>query len=70
MDSELRWHRAACSTSNQAAEAARAADGSVLLRNAANPDAVLRFTADEWVSFIGGAVNGNFDHTGTTHKES
>ena len=64
MDGELRWRKAACSTSNQAAEAAYAADGSVLLRNAADPDVVLRFTADEWVSFIGGAVNGDFDHIG------
>ena len=36
--------------------------GIVALRNSKNPDGpILQYTADEWIAFLKGAKNGDFD---------
>ena len=40
-------------------------NGEVGVRNSRDPEGpVLRFTADEWQAFLGGAQNGEFDRFG------
>jgi uncharacterized protein DUF397 len=61
-----KWVKSSLSFANgNCVEVAQFADGEVGVRNSRHPDeAVLRFTADEWHAFIGGAHKGEFDGFG------
>lgn len=57
----IAWVRSRRCEANACVEAARAGD-EILVRSstdAAGP--VLRFTADEWIAFVGGVRDGDFD---------
>lgn len=60
------WIKSSLSFANgNCVEVAQFAGGEVGVRNSRHPeDAVLRFTADEWQAFIGGAHKGEFDAFG------
>ena len=60
------WVKSSLSFSNgNCVEVASLSDGEIGVRDSKNPDGpVLRFTADEWRAFIGGARNGEFDSIG------
>ena len=48
--------------SGQCVEARLTPDGHVEVRDSKDPDgAVLRFTPEEWVAFVGGVRDGDFD---------
>lgn len=61
-----KWIKSSLSFANgNCVEVAQFAGGEVGVRNSRHPnDAVLRFTADEWQAFIGGAHKGEFDSFG------
>ena len=64
--SDPHWVKSSLSYSNgNCVEVASLPDGEIGVRDSKNPDGpVLRFTADEWRAFIGGARNGEFDSIG------
>jgi len=64
--SDPHWVKSSLSYSNgNCVEVASLSDGEIGVRDSKNPDGpVLRFTADEWRAFIGGARNGEFDSIG------
>jgi hypothetical protein len=66
-DSGPRWVKSSLSFSNGAcAEVADLPGGMVGVRHSKDPSGpVLRFTPAEWHAFLGGAVNGEFDHFGS-----
>lgn len=61
-----KWVKSSLSYANgNCVEVAQFAGGEVGVRNSRHPEgAVLRFTADEWQAFIGGAHKGEFDGFG------
>jgi hypothetical protein len=59
--SRAAWHKSAASESGGCVEVAFV-DSSVLVRNSRNPfGPVLTFTPKEWIAFITGSRNGEFD---------
>jgi hypothetical protein len=63
---EPKWVKSSLSFANgNCVEVAQFGSGEVGVRNSRHPDEpVLRFTADEWHAFIGGAHKGEFDGFG------
>ncbi|HEX6451921.1 MAG TPA: DUF397 domain-containing protein [Trebonia sp.] len=63
---EPTWVKSSLSFANgNCVEVAQFDGGEVGIRNSRHPDGpVLRFTADEWHAFIGGARQGEFDGFG------
>lgn len=61
-----KWVKSSLSFANgNCVEVAQFAGGEVGVRNSRHPGgSVLRFTADEWQAFIGGAHQGEFDSFG------
>lgn len=61
-----KWVKSSLSFANgNCVEVTQFAGGEVGVRNSRHPEgAVLRFTADEWQAFIGGAHKGEFDSFG------
>ncbi len=57
------WIKSSLSFANgNCVEAARLCDGHIGVRDSKDPDgAVLRFTPAEWIAFLGGVRNGEFD---------
>lgn len=61
---EAHWHKSTRSgPNNNCVEAALLATGVVAVRDTKQGGAgpVLEFTTDEWIAFLGGAVDGDFD---------
>jgi hypothetical protein len=59
----LQWRKATASESNGCVELAPLPNGGVALRDSKNEHGpVLSFTRHEWVSFLDGMANGEFDH--------
>ena len=60
------WVKSSLSFSNgNCVEVTGLPNGEVGVRNSRDPEGpVLRFTADEWQAFLGGARNGEFDSFG------
>ena len=59
----LAWRKASASGSNGCVEVAPLADGGVAVRDSKNPSGpTLSFTRHEWVSFLDGLGEGEFDH--------
>jgi hypothetical protein len=60
----IRWTKAASCAGGNCVQVASTGDGLVVLigdsKNADGP--VLSYTRDEWVAFLEGAKNGDFDH--------
>lgn len=63
MDSNNNWVRSSrCHSSTCCVEVAVDEDRNILVRDSKNPSSpILRFTVKEWVDFIGGAKDGEFD---------
>ena len=60
--SEVRWKKSSASGADGCFEVARAADGSVLVRNSKDPaGTVQQFSASEWTAFAAGMKAGEFD---------
>ena len=61
-----KWVKSSLSFANgNCVEVAQFGGGEVGVRNSRRPEgAVLRFTADEWQAFVGGARKGEFDGFG------
>jgi hypothetical protein len=60
---ELPWRKAAASGNNGCVEVAPLEDGGVAVRDSKNPSGpMLSFTRHEWVSFLDGLGEGEFDH--------
>ena len=55
------WRRSRSCSDAACVEVMRVNDGPVFLRSSLNPEAVLRFTADEWSAFRTGMSRGDFD---------
>lgn len=56
------WAKSSFCGSGACVEVAQAADGHRLVRDSKNPDVPpLRFTGEEWASFLDGAKAGEFD---------
>ncbi|MFL6073578.1 MAG: DUF397 domain-containing protein [Mycobacteriales bacterium] len=64
--SSIAWHKSSLSGDNQPSCVEVAFDGdAVLVRDSKDRDGpVLRFTPDEWVAFLGGVRNGEFQLPG------
>jgi Domain of unknown function (DUF397) len=64
--SDPHWVKSSLSFSNSnCVEVASLPDGEIGVRDSKDPDGpVLRFTADEWHAFLGGARKGEFDSIG------
>ena len=59
----LDWRKASASGANGCVEVAPLPDGGVAVRDSKTVTGpVLAFTAHEWVSFLDGVTNGEFDH--------
>jgi hypothetical protein len=59
------WRKSSLSFSNGNCVEVRGDGATVLVRDSKNPGGtVLRFTRDEWIAFLGGARNGEFDRLG------
>jgi hypothetical protein len=59
----LTWRKATASGSNGCVELAPLTDGGVAVRDSKNPASpILTFTRHEWLSFLDGLGNGEFDH--------
>ncbi|MET9290979.1 DUF397 domain-containing protein [Streptomyces sp. NPDC003077] len=59
----LTWLSAPNAGENDRIEIARLPEGAVALRNPADPQGtVLRYTAAEWVAFVRGARDGEFEY--------
>ena len=60
--SELTWIRARRCESHACVEVAAGPNGIIHVRNSNDPDGpTLRFTPEEWVAFLGGVRDGDFD---------
>jgi hypothetical protein len=60
------WRRASFCASNECVEVAPH-DGMIVMRNSREPDGVaLRYTFEEWQSFVHGVKAGEFDDLGTS----
>lgn len=60
--SELTWVKSRRCESHACVEVAAAPNGDILVRNSTDPDGLtLRFTQAEWVAFLGGVRDGDFD---------
>ncbi|WP_165988813.1 DUF397 domain-containing protein [Streptomyces sp. YIM 98790] len=57
----LEWLSAPDGPQDEKVEIAYFPDGAVCMRNSADPDTILRFTAAEWEAFVLGARDGEFD---------
>ena len=56
------WRKSSRSGDQGNCVEARYVDGHVEVRDSKDPDgAVLRFTPEEWVAFVGGVRDGDFD---------
>jgi hypothetical protein len=61
VNTNLAWVRSGRCESSSCVEAVSVAD-SVLVRNSTDPSGpVLRFTEEEWIAFVGGVRDGDFD---------
>jgi hypothetical protein len=59
----LQWRKAKASESNGCVEVAPLPNGGVAVRDSKNERGpVLSFSRHEWVSFLDGMANGEFDH--------
>lgn len=66
--SELTWVKSGRCESHACVEVAAAAD-SIFVRNSTDPEGpTLRFTKAEWVAFVGGVRDGDFDF-GLVHEQ-
>ncbi len=64
-DSAAKWVKSSLSFANGNCVEVADLDGSIGVRNSRDREgAVLRFTSDEWHSFLGGVRNGEFDSFG------
>ena len=65
-NTDLSWIKSSLSYCNSnCVEVASLPDGGVGVRDSKDPSGpVLRFTPGEWHAFLGGALNGEFDHFG------
>ncbi|MBI1759535.1 MAG: DUF397 domain-containing protein [Actinobacteria bacterium] len=63
LGTKLAWQKAQRSVSNGACvEVARLA-GSIVVRSSRQPDGpTLSYSQEEWISFVDGVKNGEFDH--------
>jgi hypothetical protein len=62
---QLAWLRASFCANRECVEVAQR-DGEIVLRDSKDPHGhVLRYTADEWRSFVRGIKAGEFDDLGT-----
>lgn len=59
--SDVTWHSAPDSTTEERVEIAYLPNGAVAMRNSADPGTVLRYTEAEWRAFVLGARDGEFD---------
>lgn len=60
--SNVRWQKSSASGADGCLEVARAADGTVLVRNSKDPaGVVLQLTISEWTAFSFGMKAGEFD---------
>lgn len=59
--SAVSWQRSSFCAAGECAEVARNGDV-VLLRNSAQPCRMVRYSAEEWKSFLLGAKAGEFDY--------
>ena len=60
---DLAWRKAPSSVANGACVELAPADGMVAIRDSKDPDGpILRYTAAEWLAFLHGAKNGEFDN--------
>ncbi|MEE1931057.1 DUF397 domain-containing protein [Streptomyces sp. TRM 70351] len=59
--SGVEWLSAPDSPAEERVEIAHLPGGGVAMRNSAEPDTVLRYTAAEWRAFVLGARDGEFD---------
>jgi Domain of unknown function (DUF397). len=68
--SELTWIKSRRCESHACVEVAATAD-SILVRNSTDPDGpTLRFTPAEWIAFLGGVRDGDFDFGLVEHDKS
>jgi hypothetical protein len=59
----VRWTKAASCAGGNCVQVASTGDGLVLIGDSKNADGpVLSYTRAEWVAFLEGAKNGDFDH--------
>jgi hypothetical protein len=59
----IRWTKAASCAGGNCVQVASTGDGRVFIGDSKNVDGpVLSYTRDEWVAFLEGAKNGDFDH--------
>ena len=62
MYESVAWVKSRRCESSWCVEVAATPDGAILVRNSADPAGpVLSFTRDEWVAFVGGVRDGDFD---------
>lgn len=59
--SGVTWQSAPGSPQEERVEIAQLPGGGMAMRNSADPDTVLRYTAAEWEAFVLGARDGEFD---------
>lgn len=59
--SGVEWLSSPDGPQDEKVEIAYLPGGAVAMRNSADPDTVLRFTAAEWEAFVLGARDGEFD---------
>lgn len=59
--SDVTWQSAPGSPEEERVEIARLPGGGMAMRNSADPETVLRYTAAEWEAFVLGARDGEFD---------
>jgi hypothetical protein len=61
-DTGTTWVKSSLSFANgNCVEVASLPDGCIGVRNSREQGPVLRFTAEEWAAFVGGAKEGEFD---------
>lgn len=59
--SDVTWQSAPGNPEEERVEIARLPGGGMAMRNSADPETVLRYTAAEWEAFVLGARDGEFD---------
>ena len=65
----LAWRKASASGSNGCVEVAPLADGGVAVRDSKNPESpILSFSRHEWICFLDGVAQGEFDDLETGRR--
>ena len=69
MQASIAWIKSRRCEANACVEVAHAGD-EILVRNSADEASVLRFTPAEWIAFLGGVRDGDFDFGLVEHDKS